>query len=320
MEPLLSDENNRYTLFPIQYDDIWSMCKKQLSLFWTAEEIDLSKDLNDWNTLSDGEQYFIKMILCFFSSSDGIVLENLALRFIDDVKVSEVRYFFSNQMFMENIHSEVYSLLIDTYVKDKDEKNKLFNAIDNFDCINKKAKWAIKYIQDKTSSFATRLLAFSIVEAIYFSGSFCSIFWMKKRGLLKGLTFSNDLINKDEALHAEFSILLYSKLNNKLNENLVFDIVKEAVEIEKEFINDALPCRLIGMNAELMSQYIEFVADRLLIQLGYNEIYNTSNPFSWMESISLEGKQNMFEGRVDSYSLAEKSKTGDEFNLDENCF
>jgi len=296
------------------------MYKKQIDCFWRAEEIDLSKDISHWNNLNDDEKYFISMVLAFFAASDGIVLENLAVRFMSDVQLSEARAFYGFQIAMENIHSETYSLLIDTYIKNKDEKNKLFRAIDNFECIKKKSDWAIKWIQDKRSSFATRLIAFAVIEGIFFSGSFCSIFWLKKRGLMPGLTFSNELISRDEALHTEFAILLYSKLNKKLNKNRVYSIIKEAVEIEKEFINSALPCRLIGMNSILMGQYIEFVADRLIIQLGYEKIYNSSNPFDFMEMISLEGKGNFFEKRISDYALADKTKTDDIFNLDEDVF
>ena len=318
-EELLSEENNRYVLFPIKYQDIWSMCKKQLKCFWTAEEIDLSKDYNDWKKLNENEKHFISMVLAFFAASDGIVLENICLRFLDEVKVAEARYFYSNQMFMENIHSETYSLLIDSYIKDKREKLKLFQAIDNYECIKNKAVWALEYI-NSNDSFATRLVAFAVIEGIFFSGSFCSIFYMKKRGLLPGLTFSNELISRDEALHTEFAVLLYSKLKHKLSEEEIYRIVDEAVDIEKQFIIDALPCRLIGMNNILMRQYIEFVADRLIVQLGYKKLYGSTNPFSWMESISLDGKTNFFEKRVAEYALAEKEKTEDDFNLDEDCF
>jgi ribonucleotide reductase beta subunit family protein with ferritin-like domain len=318
-EELLSEENNRYVLFPIKHHDIWNMCQKQLDCFWRAQEIDLSKDMKDWNTLTDNERFFISHILAFFAASDGIVLENICLRFIDEVKVAEARYFYSNQMLMENIHSETYSLLIDTYIRDKETKNKLFNAIENYPCIKKKADWAIEYIKSN-DSFAVRLLAFCIVEGVLFSGAFCSIFWLKKRGLLPGLCFSNELISRDEALHTEFAVLLYSKLKNKLSEEKVYSIISEAVHIEKEFITEALPCRLIGMNVELMCQYIEFVADRLLVQLGYNKLYNVLNPFSWMEMISLEGKGNFFERRISDYALAEKEKTAEDFDLDEGCF
>ena len=319
-EIILTEDIDRYVMFPIKHDDIWSMYKKQIDCFWRAEEIDLSKDLAHWNNLNDDEKYFISMVLAFFAASDGIVLENLAVRFMSDVQLSEARAFYGFQIAMENIHSETYSLLIDTYIKNKQEKNKLFKAIDNFECIKKKSDWAIKWIQDKRSSFATRLIAFAVIEGIFFSGSFCSIFWLKKRGLMPGLTFSNELISRDEALHTEFAILLYSKLNKKLNKNRVYSIIKEAVEIEKEFINTALPCRLIGMNSILMSQYIEFVADRLIIQLGYDKIYNSSNPFDFMEMISLEGKGNFFEKRISDYALADKTKTDDIFNLDEDLF
>jgi ribonucleotide reductase beta subunit family protein with ferritin-like domain len=259
------------------------------------------------------------MILAFFAASDGIVLENLALRFIDEIQVAEARYFYSNQMLMENIHSETYSLLIDTYIINKQEKLKLFKALDNFSCIKQKADWAVEYIKSN-DSFATRLLAFAVVEGIFFSGAFCSIFWLKKRGLLPGLTFSNELISRDEALHTEFAILLYSKLKYKLSEEKVFSIVAEAVHIEKEFITEALPVRLIGMNSNLMAQYIEFVADRLLIQLGYNKLYNSVNPFDFMEMISLEGKGNFFEKRISDYALADKAKTENDFDLDFDCF
>ena len=319
-EIILTEDNDRYVMFPIKHHDIWSMYKKQIDCFWRAEEIDLSKDISHWNNLNDDEKYFISMILAFFAASDGIVLENLAIRFMSDVQLSEARAFYGFQIAMENIHSETYSLLIDTYIKDKNEKNNLFKAIDNFECIKKKSDWAIKWIQDKKSNFATRLIAFAVIEGIFFSGSFCSIFWLKKRGLLPGLTFSNELISRDEALHTEFAILLYSKLNNKLSKELVYSIVHEAVELEKEFINNALPCRLIGMNSILMSQYIEFVADRLVTQLGYDKIYNSSNPFDFMEMISLEGKGNFFEKRISDYALADKTKTDDIFNLDEDFF
>jgi len=319
-EEILKEDMNRYVMFPIKHNDIWSMYKKQIDCFWRAEEIDLSKDTNDWKSLNDNEQYFISMILAFFAASDGIVLENLAVRFMSDVQLSEARAFYGFQIAMENIHSETYSLLIDTYIKDNNDKKKLFNAIDNFECIKKKSDWAIKWIQDEKSSFATRLIAFAVIEGIFFSGSFCSIFWLKKRGLMPGLTFSNELISRDEALHTEFAILLYSKLSNKLSKELVYDIIKEAVNIEQEFIISALPCRLIGMNSKLMNKYIEFVADRLVTQLGYDKIYNSINPFDFMEMISLEGKGNFFEKRISDYALADKTKTEDIFNLNEDLF
>ena len=314
VEPILQDDENRFVLFPIQHDDIYKMYKKQVDCFWRAEEIDLSKDPTDWNKMNNDEQYFIKMILAFFAASDGIVLENLGLRFMTDVQLSEARAFYGFQIAMENIHSETYSLLIDTYIKEKDEKLKLFHALNEFPCIQKKGKWAMKWINDKRSGFATRLLAFACVEGIFFSGAFCAIFWLKKRGLMPGLTFSNELISRDEALHTEFAVLLYSKLEKKLTKKKVHDIISEAVSIEKEFICDALPCRLIGMNSTLMSQYIEFVADRLSVQLGYEKIYNSSNPFDFMEMISLEQKTNFFESRVSDYALADKSQKDDAFS------
>ena len=294
------------------------MYKKQVDCFWRAEEIDLSKDISHWDSLNKDEKYFISMILAFFAASDGIVLENLAARFMGEVQSSEARAFYGFQIAMENIHSETYSLLIDTYIKDREEKSMLFQAIQNYPCIKKKADWAIKWIQDKRSSFATRLIAFACIEGIFFSGAFCSIYWLKKRGLMPGLTFSNELISRDEALHTEFAILLYSKLNKNLSKQKVLDIIKEAVEIEKEFICDALPCRLIGMNRELMCQYIEFVADRLIVQLGESKIYNTKNPFDFMDMISIEGKTNFFEKRVAEYALADKTKQEDVFDLDDD--
>ena len=318
VEPLLMPDDNRFVMFPIKYDDIWQMYKKQVDCFWRAEEIDLSKDSSHWESLSKEEQYFISMILAFFAASDGIVLENLASRFMNDVQVSEARAFYGFQIAMENIHSECYSLLIETYIKDKEEKYKLFNAIDNFPCIKKKSDWAQKWIHDNRSSFATRLVAFACVEGIFFSGAFCSIYWLKKRGLMPGLTFSNELISRDEALHCEFAILLYSKLLKKIDKARIHEIIKEAVEIETEFICNALPCRLIGMNSDMMSQYIKFVADRLSVQLGYKKIYNVTNPFDWMQLISLESKTNFFEKRTDAYALANKSVDEDIFVLSDN--
>ena len=307
IEPILTEDDNRFVMFPIKDDLIWKMYKKQMDCFWRAEEIDLSKDLEHWIRLSDNEKHFIKMVLAFFAASDGIVLENLGVRFMTEVQLAEARAFYGFQIAMENIHSETYSLLIDTYIKNKDEKNKLFNAINEFECIEKKAKWATKWIDDKRSSFATRLVAFACVEGIFFSGSFCSIFWLKKRGLMPGLTFSNELISRDEALHTEFAVMLYNKLEKKLPKKKIKDIISEAVEIEKEFICQALPCRLIGMNSSMMGQYIEFMGDRLSIQLGNEKIYNTQNPFDFMEMISLERKTNFFESRVSDYALATKS-------------
>jgi len=316
-ELLLAPDDNRFVMFPIKFDDIWKMYKKQMDCFWRAEEIDLSKDLTHWESLTADEKYFISMILAFFAASDGIVLENLASRFMNDVQVSEARAFYGFQIMMENVHSETYSLLIETYIKDKEEKSKLFNAISHFPCIKKKSDWAQKWIHDNRSSFATRLVAFACVEGIFFSGAFCSIYWLKKRGLMPGLTFSNELISRDEALHCEFAILLYSKLNKKIEKARIYEIIKEAVEIETEFICEALPCKLIGMNSELMTQYIKFVADRLVVQLGYKKIYNVSNCFDFMELISLEGKTNFFERHVSEYSLANKD-TFDAFEISED--
>jgi ribonucleotide reductase beta subunit family protein with ferritin-like domain len=304
-------------MFPIQDNEIWKMYKKQVDCFWRAEEIDLSKDIVQWNseTLNDNERYFISMILAFFAASDGIVTENLAVRFMGDVQLAEARAFYGFQIAIENIHNEVYSLLIDSLIKSDEQKNKLFAGIDNFPCIKKKSDWALRWINDKRSSFYTRLIAFACIEGIFFSGAFCSIYWLKKRGLMPGLTFSNELISRDEALHTEFAILLYNKTQKRYPKQKVHDIIKEAVEIEKEFICEALPCRLIGMNSKLMSQYIEFVADRLSLQLGYDKIYNSSNPFDFMEMISVEGKTNFFEKRVSEYALSEKTRTDDIFEL-----
>jgi ribonucleoside-diphosphate reductase subunit M2 len=317
-EPLLSPDDNRFVMFPIKYDDIWDMYKKQVDCFWRAEEIDLTKDLTSWDSLSGDERFFISMILAFFAASDGIVLENLASRFMSDVQVSEARAFYGFQIAMENIHSHTYSLLIETYIKDKEEKSKLFHAIENFPCIKKKSDWAQKWIHDNRSSFATRLVAFACIEGIFFSGAFCSIYWLKKRGLMPGLTFSNELISRDEALHCEFAILLYSKLVKKVDKARIHEIIKEAVEIEIEFICQALPCRLIGMNSDLMTQYIKFVADRLVVQLGYKKIYNVENCFPWMELISLQGKTNFFEKRVSEYALATKTGTTEAFEMTED--
>ena len=314
-EPLLIPDDNRFVMFPIKYDDIWAMYKKQIDCFWRAEEIDLSKDLDDWAKLNDDEKHFISMILAFFAASDGIVLENLAQRFMSDVQISEARAFYGFQIAMENVHSESYSLLIDTYIKDKEQKHKLFNAINNYPCIKKKSDWAQKWIHDNRSSFATRLVAFACIEGIFFSGAFSSIFWLKKRGLMPGLTFSNELISRDEALHCEFAILLYSKLEKKLPKAKLHEIVKECVAIEIEFICEALPCRLIGMNSELMSQYIQFVADRLCVQLGYPKIYNVANSLDYMELISLESKTNFFEKRLGEYALANVNKTDNDFDF-----
>jgi len=302
-EPLLTENPQRFVLFPIRHDDVWEMYKKAQASFWTAEEIDLRQDIGDWETMSSDEQHFIKMVLAFFAASDGIVLENLASRFMNEIQIPEARCFYGFQMAMENIHSETYSLLIDTYIQDTVEKNKLFHAIDTVPCIKEKADWAMKYISSN-DSFATRLVGFAAVEGIFFSGSFCAIFWLKKRGKMPGLTFSNELISRDEGLHTDFACLLYSKLNNKLSQEVIHKMIKEAVVIEKGFVCDSLPVNLIGMNAVLMADYIEFVADRLVDVLGYQKIYNTKNPFEWMEVISLQGKTNFFDKRVGEYQKA----------------
>jgi len=316
-QELILCDDNRFVMFPIKHDDVWDMYKKALESFWRAEEVDLSKDLKDWESLNADEKHFISMILAFFAASDGIVLENLGVKFMTEVKISEARAFYGFQIAMENIHSEMYSLLIDTYIKNKNKKDELFHALDNFECIKKKADWAMKWINQE-DSFAERLVAFASVEGIFFSGAFCSIYWLKKRGLMPGLTFSNELISRDEALHTEFAVLLYSKLASKLSQERIYEIITEAVEIEKEFITDALPCRLIGMNSKLMKEYIEFVADRLFVQMGYEKYYKTANPFSFMELISLEGKTNFFEKRVGEYALATKTKTENVFSMDSN--
>ena len=318
VEPLLIENPDRYVMFPLTDKSIWDAYKKQMDCFWRAEEIDLSQDLTHWQKLEDNEKHFIKMILAFFAASDGIVLENLGMRFLSEVQLPEARAAYGFQLMMENIHSETYSLLIDTYVKEKEEKTKLFKAIENFPCVKKKADWSLKWISDKRSNFATRLLAFVCVEGIFFSGSFCAIYWLKKRGLMPGLTFSNELISRDEGMHTDFAVLLYSKLTKKAKKSKVHELFKEAVNIEKEFICDALPCRLIGMNNNLMSQYIEFVADRLLVQLGYPKLYNVGNPFDFMEMISLDGKTNFFEKRVGDYSLSsgDHSEASFEINMD----
>ena len=314
-EPLLTPDDNRYVMFPIQHDDIWKMYKKQVDCFWIVNEVNLAQDLNDWNTLNEDEQKFIKMVLAFFSASDGAVTENLAVRFMADIQVSEARAFYGFQIAMENIHSEMYSLLIDTYIKDSEEKTKLFEATKHYPCITKKFNWAKKWLNDKRSSFAARLVAFACVEGLLFSSSFASIYWLKKRGLMPGLTFSNELISRDEALHTEFAILLYSKLVRKLPKKRIHEIIMEAVDIEKEFITEAIPCRMIGMNAKLMTQYIEFVADRLSLQLGYDKIYGAQNPFDFMELISIESKVNFFERTNSEYALANKTVDKDVFDF-----
>ncbi|BGP39256.1 Ribonucleotide-diphosphate reductase (RNR), small subunit [Rhodotorula kratochvilovae] len=304
-EPILKESGSRFVLFPIQYHEIWGQYKRAEASFWTAEEMDLSKDLNHWDTkLKDDEKYFISHVLAFFAASDGIVNENLVERFAGEVQIAEARCFYGFQIMMENIHSEVYSLLIDTYVREPEERTKLFNAIETIPCIQKKAEWALTWISDDKSVFGERLVAFAAVEGIFFSGSFASIFWLKKRGLMPGLTFSNELISRDEGLHTDFACLLFSHLERRPHPDTVERIIREAVAIEQEFLTDALPCRLIGMNADLMCQYIEFVADRLLVSLGNPKIYNRENPFDFMDMISMEGKTNFFEKRVSDYAKA----------------
>ena len=315
IEPILRPDKSRYVMFPIKYNDVWEMYKKQIDCFWIVNEVDLSKDLMDWEKLNEDEKHFISMVLAFFAASDGIVQENLAVRFMNDVQVAECRAFYGYQIAMENIHSEMYSTLIDTYIKDNVQRDKLFNALEHYPCIAKKGDWARRWIEDNNSSFATRLVAFAVVEGIFFSSSFASIYWIKKRGLMPGLTFSNALISRDESLHTDFAVLLYSKLQRKLSQENINTIVKEAVEIEKEFITEAIPCRMIGMNAKLMIQYIEFVADRLVVQLGYEKIYQSANPFDFMELISIESKVNFFERTNSEYALANKTADCNVFEL-----
>lgn len=310
-EYILKENKQRFVLFPIKHKEIWNAYKKAEASFWTAEEIDFSKDKYDWDyRLNNNEKYFIKHILAFFAGSDGIVLENLNINFSSEIQIPEARCFYSFQSMIENIHSEVYSLLIDKYVDNEAEKDNLFHAIENIDCIKQKAQWAMKWMDSTKASFAERLVAFSVVEGIFFSGSFCAIYWLKKRGFMPGLTFSNELISRDEGMHTDFATLIYSMLTNKLDKSVIYEIVKEAVEIEKQFINEAIPCAMIGMNATLMSQYIEYVADRLIVQLGYDKIYNSTNPFDFMQLISMEGKTNFFEKRVSEYSLAGIGQNG----------
>ena len=311
-ELLLSEEEQRYVIFPIKYDKVWEMYKKAEANFWTAEELDLSKDNKDFNQkMNDNERYFIENILAFFAASDGIVNENLGERFYNEVQIQEAKFFYGFQIAVENIHSETYSLLIDTYVKDKDKKHKLLNAIDTIPSVKKKAEWAMKWINDKSSTFGTRVIAFAAVEGIFFSGSFCSIFWLKQRGLMPGLCHSNELISRDEGLHTEFAVLIYSMLKNKPSQEIILEIIQEAVELEKEFITESLPCTLIGMNMVLMKQYIEFIADRLLLMLGLDKIYHQENPFDWMELIAVQGKTNFFEKRVGEYANIAKSDQKD---------
>lgn len=322
-EPILKENPNRFVLFPIQHDDIWQFYKDQQASIWTAEEIDLSQDFDDWeNKLNDDERYFVKHVLAFFAASDGIVNENLAENFLSEVQYTEAKFFYGFQVMMENVHSETYSLLIDSYIKDAKEKDYLFNAIETFPPVRKKADWAMRWIDN--GSYAERLVAFAAVEGIFFSGSFCSIFWLKKRGLMPGLTFSNELISRDEGMHMDFACLLYNNhLVNKLSKEKVTGIITDSVKIEAEFVTESLPVRLIGMNADLMNQYIEFVADRLLVQLGCDKVYNATNPFDFMDMISLQGKTNFFEKRVAEYQKAGVSNSTQDLNegfgLDEDC-
>lgn len=319
-EPILTENKNRFVLFPIQHNDIWEYYKKAEASFWTAEEIDLSQDIKDWANLTDGERHFISHVLAFFAASDGIVNENLAENFIAEVQYTEAKFFYGFQIAIENIHSETYSLLIDTYVKDNKEKDKLFNAIETMPFVKKKADWALRWINE--GSFAERLIAFAAVEGIFFSGSFCSIFWLKKRGLMPGLSFSNELISRDEGLHCDFACLLYNNhVVNKLDPQVILDMITDAVDMEKEFVSEALPVGLIGMNSELMCQYIEFVADRLLMEVGCPKHYGATNPFDFMELISLQGKTNFFEKRVGEYKKAGVTSDQDDtpkFSLNED--
>jgi ribonucleoside-diphosphate reductase beta chain len=318
-EPILQDNPNRFVIFPIEHQDIWEAYKTQQACIWTAEEIDLAQDLHDWrNKLNDDERFFIKNVLAFFAASDGIVNENLADNFVSEVQYTEAKFFYGFQIMMENIHSEVYSLLIDTYIQDVEEKNRLFKAIDTIEAVKKKAQWALKWIN--SPHFQERLVAFAAVEGIFFSGSFCSIFWLKKRGLMPGLTFSNELISRDEGMHTDFAVKLHNNhLTNRVSEERIREIICSALEIEKEFIIESLPVKLIGMNSDLMKQYLEFVADRLLYDLGCNKVYKSENPFDFMENIALQGKTNFFEKRVGEYQKAGvKNKSEDAFKFEED--
>ena len=316
-EKILQENPNRFVIFPIEHPDLWDLYKKQQACIWTAEEIDLSQDLNDWrNVLNDDEKYFVKNILAFFAASDGIVNENLAENFVKEVQYSEAKFFYGFQIMMENIHSETYSLLIDTYIQEQEEKNMLFKAIDTIPAVKKKAEWALKWIQ--SPHFQERLIAFAAVEGIFFSGSFCSIFWLKKRGLMPGLSFSNELISRDEGMHCDFAVHLHNNhIINKVSPDRIKEILTSALEIEKEFITESLPVRLIGMNSELMIQYLEFVTDRLLVDLGCSRVYNSENPFDFMANIALQGKTNFFEKRVGEYSKQIETASGGVLNFDE---
>jgi ribonucleotide reductase beta subunit family protein with ferritin-like domain len=314
-EPLLIEDSGRFVLFPIKHQDVYDMAKKAVAVFWTVEEVDLTKDTKDWDKLDENTKHFIKHVLGFFAASDGILMENLAMNFQNEVQWPEARYFYANQNFMEAIHSEMYSLLIDTYIDDRAEKQRLLEASSTIPAIQKKADWAKQWLNAKEADFPTRLVAFAVVEGIFFSGAFCSIFWLKKNGLMPGLTTSNEFIARDEGMHTDFACLLYSKIKHRLAKAKINKIIKEAVKIEKNFITKALPCELIGMNATLMSQYIEFVADRLVVQLGYPKIFNAMNPFDFMERISLEGKDNFFEKRNANYAKAGVGNTAAEMSF-----
>ncbi len=303
-EELLQQEDNRLTIFPIRFPKIWDMYNKAVSTFWVPEEIDFSRDMDHWNSMNENEQYFIKHILAFFSSSDTIVNMNIGERFINEVKILEAKFFYGFQEAIENIHSHTYSLLIDTYIKDNEEKDRIFNAILHIPCIKQKADWCFKWINDQDASFAQRLIAFAIVEGVFFSGAFCSIFWLKEKGKMPGLTFSNELISRDEALHVEFAVLLYSMIQHKVSENVVHGMFEEAIEVEKNFIIDSIPCAMLGMNSDLMTEYIQFVADRLLLQLGYTKRWHAKNPFPFMDRSNLECRTNFFESRVAEYAKA----------------
>jgi ribonucleotide reductase beta subunit family protein with ferritin-like domain len=322
-EPLLQDNPNRFVMFPIVHQKIWEMYKKAEASFWTAEELDLAHDHKDWHSLTDNERHFIKTVLAFFAASDGIVNENLVVNFAKEVQATEARCFYGFQQAIENIHSEVYSLLIDTYVKDPTEKDHLFNALETIPCVTRKAQWAFKYANSKNAAFAERLVAFAAVEGLFFSGSFCAIFWLKKRGLMPGLAFSNELISRDEGLHCDFACLLYSELVNRLPQSRVYEIITEAVDIECNFVCDALPVELIGMNSKAMCEYIKFCADRLLVALGYPKFYQAKNPFDWMNLISIDGKTNFFEKRVGEYAKSgvgnsNSNSGGPKFTTDED--
>lgn len=315
LEPLLQPDENRFVMFPIRHHDVWDLYQKSVDSFWKAEDIDFSKDLTDWKKLSEDEQNFIKMVLAFFAASDGVIVENLALRFMGEIQAPEIRAFYAFQNFMENVHSQTYSLMIDTYIQDPEEKMRLLHAVEHYPCIKKKSDWARKWISDGRSSFATRLLAFAIVEGVYFSSSFASIFWLKRKNVLPGLCLSNEYISRDESMHVDHAVLLYKKLKRKVPKKRFVEIMKEAVAIEIDFITVSIPCRMIGMNSDLMCDYVKFVADRLSLMMGYDKIYGCANPFDFMEHISIQKKTNFFEHRVSDYALANKKMDGDVFDL-----